>query len=184
MLNTFIKNQGSNQTLIRKNNKHYLSQTKWSTDYDGDVANIVIDENDNGVHRQYQYALDNDDLANMLNMESVNMPIDQRLEMDFNNNNDMKPYNIQLIPGPDVTNQYIASPAPNEEFVFAVSPVQMQIQPKRVQRVHRVHRVKRSSSNRRSVRRSVRRSSNRISVRKSIRRSVRRSSSNRRSRRV
>lgn len=84
MLNdTYIKNQGSSQTLIRKNNKHYLSQSQWKADYDGDVANVSLDNTENGIHRHYQFSLDNDDLANLLNVETVHAPLHKRLEIDF-----------------------------------------------------------------------------------------------------
>jgi len=84
--NNFIRNTGSSQTLVRNNNKHYLTQSKWDTDYDGNVAHVSLDSNENGVHSQYKFTLDNDDLANLLNVESVDIPIHERLNMDFKQN--------------------------------------------------------------------------------------------------
>lgn len=83
MLNTYIKNQGISKTIIHHNNENHVNLVNWDADYDGDVANISLDSNTNGKHNHYDISLDNEDLANMLSMPSVNMPIDKRLKMDF-----------------------------------------------------------------------------------------------------
>lgn len=146
-MNDIIKNSGTNQTIIRKNNHHFIRETKWDADYDGKIANISMDENNNGIHREYKMRLNNDDLANMLNMKSVNTPLHKRLEMDFNLKN--KPqFNIEdisfqkglnlaskpeptlreptlreptlnLASNPISKGLYLASPRPNEEFVIS-----------------------------------------------------------------
>jgi len=83
MLNTYIENKGLTQTIIHKNKKKLINQTNWDADYDGNIANISIDTNTNGNNKHLNFRLDNDDLANILNVPSVNMPIDKRLENDF-----------------------------------------------------------------------------------------------------
>jgi hypothetical protein len=86
MLNTYIKNQGLSQTVIYNNNKKQkeFNEVNWNADYDGNQANISVTSNSNGDKKRYNVSLDNNDLANMLSVPSVNMPIDRRLDMDFN----------------------------------------------------------------------------------------------------
>ena len=83
MLNTYIKNSGATQSFIHNNNKNKFSEMNWDSDYDGNVANILVNSNNNGKRRQYNISLDNNDLANLLNVPSVSTPIDKRLRMDF-----------------------------------------------------------------------------------------------------
>jgi hypothetical protein len=83
MLNTFIKNQGMTKTIIHNNNQNHVNQTNWDADYDGEMANISINTNTNGRREHFDIQLNNEDLANMLNVETVNIPIDKRLKTDF-----------------------------------------------------------------------------------------------------
>ena len=81
---TYIKNKGVTQTTIQDNHHHTkTNEIKWDADYNGKYANIKLDIVDDGKKNKYRIKLDNKDLANMLNIPSVNRPIDQRLEMDF-----------------------------------------------------------------------------------------------------
>jgi hypothetical protein len=83
MLNTYIKNRGITQTLIHNNSHNHVNQIAWDADYDGDVANITLDTDTDGKHKHYDIKLDNEDLANILNIQGVNIPIHKRLQMDF-----------------------------------------------------------------------------------------------------
>lgn len=83
MLNTYIKNRGLSQTIINNNNRSNFNELLWDADYDGNMANINVSSNNNGHKKRYNINLDNHDLANMLNIPSVNMPIHKRLQMDF-----------------------------------------------------------------------------------------------------
>jgi len=83
MVNTYIKNQGITKTIIHDNNHNHINQIKWDADYDGDIANLSVDTNTDGKRKHFNFSLDNQDLANILNIQSVNMPIDKRLKMDF-----------------------------------------------------------------------------------------------------
>lgn len=80
MLNTYIKNRG---IYIRDNNHNHINQIKWYADYDGDVANLSINTNTDGKRNHFDISLDNEDLAKILTIPSVNIPIDKRLKMDF-----------------------------------------------------------------------------------------------------
>jgi len=82
--NTFIKNKGITQTYIyNKNNKKGIaSEIDW--DYDGKRANISVDlQSNTGDEAHYDIKLDNNDLAQILSIPSVNTPIDKRLLNDF-----------------------------------------------------------------------------------------------------
>ncbi len=84
MLNTYIKNRGITQTLINNNNQKEFNQINWDADYDGQQANISLTSDTNGNKKHFDIQLDNEDLANILNIPSESIPIDKRLQMDFN----------------------------------------------------------------------------------------------------
>jgi hypothetical protein len=146
MLNTYIKNRGHSETLFHNNNKNKFNEIDWEADYDGKTANISVTSDIKGRKRHYDIKLDNDDLANILNVSSVQTPIDKRLELDFNEptfRNEPMIYQIELpnIKTPNMTTpnyvdeltppsmdelllesdkptSYLSSPLPNEELVI------------------------------------------------------------------
>jgi hypothetical protein len=104
-MTTYIENRGITQTLIRDNNNENISEIKWNADYDGNLANIKLNINDNGKSDKYNIQLNNDDLANLLNIPSVERPIHQRLEDDFLLNdvqfeNEEQDYGMNIVPEP------------------------------------------------------------------------------------
>ena len=134
MLNTYIKNRGMTKTIVHDNNNNQINEIKWDADYDGDVANISINAESNGKSKHFDIKLDNNDLANLLNINSINMPIDKRLKTDFYKQNyDNEPYFIEL-PAPEIQprepiikepdtyieeliDKHISSPKTNEIFL-------------------------------------------------------------------
>ena len=99
MLNTYIKNKGHTQTIIHRNKQTKFNDIKWDSDYDGNKAKISIDADMNGNQNHFKIKLDNKDLANMLNMPTINIPIHKRLENDFNMNRfigDPNVYKIEI----------------------------------------------------------------------------------------
>jgi len=153
MLNTYIKNQGLSQTVIYNSNKKQkeFNEVNWNADYDGNQANISVTSNSNGDKKRYNVSLDNNDLANMLSVPSVNMPIDRRLDMDFNSptfGNNPSILKIELPEIEDLINDmtdtasaslrpkvaslrpkvassklqsYLSSPLSNEEFIVPIT---------------------------------------------------------------
>ena len=102
MLNTYIKNRGMTKTIILDNNHNHVNQINWDADYDGDKANISIDADSNGKSKHFEIKLDNNDLANLLNIQSVNIPIHKRLKKDFDESQyASEPYFIEL-PTPEL----------------------------------------------------------------------------------
>ena len=132
MLNTYIKNQGTTQTIIRDNNHNHFNQINWDANYDGNIANISFNSNTDGKHNKFNVLLDNEDLANILNIRSVNTPIDKRLKMDFDEPSYRpEPYLIEL-PTPELQprkpktiqeliDRRISSPLPDEELILPLS---------------------------------------------------------------
>jgi hypothetical protein len=75
--------QGEIQTVIQANGKNNIQKMHWDADYDGDKANISLDIEKNHKAKHYDVQLNNEDLAEMLNMRSINTPLIKRLERDF-----------------------------------------------------------------------------------------------------
>jgi hypothetical protein len=71
MIETYIKNKGMTRTFFQDNNERKTNALNWDTDYDGNVANISLHLNYNGTHKNIDFSLDNNDLANMLNMKYI-----------------------------------------------------------------------------------------------------------------
>lgn len=132
MLNTFVKNSGMTNTIIYDNqfrDTHY-NQIKWDADYDGKLANIYVDTDFDGNRNKYNMRLDNNDLANLLNIQGVNMPIDRRLKTDFIDKT-IDNYPFLELPTPqlqprkpilqEVIDRRISSPAFDEELIVPLT---------------------------------------------------------------
>jgi len=99
MLNTYIKNTGLTKTIVGNNHKKQFEEVKWNAKYDGNKAKIQLKTNLNGKKKGYHYTLNNTDLANLLNMDTINIPIHKRLQNDFNDSrfrSQPKIYRIEL----------------------------------------------------------------------------------------
>jgi len=149
MLDTYVRNRGATKTIIHNNMYNDVSEINWDADYDGDFANISLDLNQNGKTKHYDVKLDNEDLANILNVPSVNLPIHRRLSDDFkyinyprerererrsrprpmlvefeNIQQPLLPYQIQSRPHSIKNPQFythISSPLQNEEILVPLS---------------------------------------------------------------
>jgi len=76
-------NVGSTNTTIRNNDDVKNSSIKWSGNYDGKLANIHVDVNDNGRKENMDIKLTNDDLTQLLGYPAVEKQLDTRLFDDF-----------------------------------------------------------------------------------------------------
>jgi hypothetical protein len=138
MLDTFIKNRGETTTLIHNNKHNDISRINWDAEYDGDIANVSLDLNTNGRNEHFDIQLNNDDLADILNIQTVNSPIDKRLKYDFRpkrtRHNRMKqlPYMVEIddikrFPSPELIENnepfhtHISSPVQNEELLIPLT---------------------------------------------------------------
>jgi len=73
----------STNTTIRNNDDVKNSSIKWSGNYDGKLANIHVDVNDNGRKENMDIKLTNDDLTQLLGYPAVEKQLDTRLFDDF-----------------------------------------------------------------------------------------------------
>ena len=157
MLNTYVKNRGTTQMLIRNNNTNKFNELHWDADYDGETANISLDSTINGRTNHYNIELDNEDLANLLNVPSVNMPIDKRLKMDLETPN-QNMYRIELpkrsntienlIESMREPSGYLSSPLPNEELLVPITlnKTSSQKKQRKTHKTYKVYKKRKSSS--------------------------------------
>ena len=80
---TYIKTMGSAKAYIQRGMHRDAKQVNWDVDYNGDNADIDLDIGTNGETTHYKAVLSNEDLANLLNIPSVNEPLENRLQNDF-----------------------------------------------------------------------------------------------------
>ena len=80
---TYIQNYGFTKTYIKDNNKKVKNEIQWIGDYDGNKANVKLDINDNGIREVVSMQLDNNDLMNILGIQPIQKPLEQRLTNDF-----------------------------------------------------------------------------------------------------
>jgi hypothetical protein len=78
-----IKNRGFNETIVRNNGKKNYSKMNWDANYNGNEGNFSLDISKNGKNKHIDVHFDNQDLAQLFNIPSVNMPLEQRLKKDF-----------------------------------------------------------------------------------------------------
>lgn len=132
MLNTYIKNRGITETIVHNNNNNHFNKINWDADYDGDIANISINTNTDGRSNHFDIKLDNEDLANILNVQSVNMPIHERLKNDFEQPSYFQePHYIELPKTQlehikpksveELLSRHISSPLPDEELIIPLT---------------------------------------------------------------
>ena len=75
--------QGEMQTMVQVNGKKRINKVHWDADYDGKKANVSLDVEDNHRAKHYDVQLNNEDLAEILNVPSVKMSLEKRLQRDF-----------------------------------------------------------------------------------------------------
>jgi hypothetical protein len=153
MLNNYIQNTGISQTILRNNNQNHFNQVDWDAKYDGNIADIRIHSNDDGKRNQMNISLNNDDLANILNIPSVNMPLDKRLELDFDGP-DYEPYFLDLstpelkpqkpLSVEDLIKKTITIPDSDDEFIVPIkidrkSSDKYTLTPKKRHKRHKTH---------------------------------------------
>ncbi len=82
-MSPYIQNYGFTKTLFQDNNGRLHNEIKWKGDYDGKMANIDLDVNDNGVQKLVNIQLDNNDIKHLFGVQPVEEPLEKRLVKDF-----------------------------------------------------------------------------------------------------
>jgi hypothetical protein len=83
MNNVEIQNRGMSQTISSINGKQHVDQIKWDAGFDGENADVSFDLMKDGKMGHFNVQLDKDALAKMLNIKTVNKPIEKRLLSTF-----------------------------------------------------------------------------------------------------
>jgi len=83
MQKTTIENKGITKTVINTNGDKNENEIRWKADYDGEKADIKVDISKNCKKDKVRIQLNNSDLANILGIKPVPLPIHKRLENDF-----------------------------------------------------------------------------------------------------
>ena len=84
--NRFIKSYGVSNNFVKKSNNKdeiFINKVKWIGNYDGKKADIDLDINNNGEKKHYDIELNNEQIKDILNMHSVNKPLEDRLLEDY-----------------------------------------------------------------------------------------------------
>lgn len=85
-----ILNKGITKTALIdpfstfNSNNIIKNEIAWNADYDGKLANLSVNINNNGKKKYIDMKLTNDDLSKLLSIPSENKALDKRLSMDFN----------------------------------------------------------------------------------------------------
>ena len=81
---SYIQNYGFTKTLFQDdNNNEFNNMVKWKGEYDGKLANIDVDINDNGNREFVSMQLNNNDIRNMFGIQPVEGSLEKRLTKDF-----------------------------------------------------------------------------------------------------
>ena len=82
-MSSYIQNYGFTKTVIKNNHKKTKNEIMWNGEYDGNKANINLNINDNGIKDHINIQLNNEDLMNILGIQTVEVPLEERLSLDF-----------------------------------------------------------------------------------------------------
>ena len=78
-----INSKGETKTIIQHNNHRDVNEMKWDAKYDGAIANVSLNVNNNGKNTHKEFQLTNENLANIFTVPSVDASLDERLLKDF-----------------------------------------------------------------------------------------------------
>ena len=82
-MSSYIQNYGFTKTIIQDNKHNLHNEIQWQGNYDGKIANINVNINDNGNEEFVNMQLNNNDLKQLLGIQPVEIPLDKRLMNDF-----------------------------------------------------------------------------------------------------
>jgi hypothetical protein len=81
---SYVQNYGFTKTLFKDNDNNVFDNiVKWKGDYDGKLANIDVDINDNGNREFVSMKLNNNDIRNIFGIKPVEVSLEKRLAKDF-----------------------------------------------------------------------------------------------------
>ena len=81
---SYIQNYGFTKTQFQDDdNNEFNNMVKWEGEYDGKLANIDVDINDNGNRQLVSMQLNNNDIRNIFGIQPVEGSLEKRLTKDF-----------------------------------------------------------------------------------------------------
>lgn len=80
---SYIQNYGFTKTLIQDNQDNLHNEIQWQSDYDGRIANIDVDINNNGNREFVSMQLNNNELRQIFGIQPVEVTLEKRLMNDF-----------------------------------------------------------------------------------------------------
>jgi hypothetical protein len=84
-MTTYVENFGFAKTIIKNNKRKLNNEVNWVSNYDGDTANINLSIIENGKKDNFNMHLNRDDIIDLFGVQSVELPLEQRLINDFLN---------------------------------------------------------------------------------------------------
>ena len=139
MNNSYIKNSGFTQTFIKNGKDSSISEISWDGDYDGKSADISLISNINGKKENVNFILNNNQIANLLNVPSINKSIDERLINDFSEQTKTIPRLYS-----NTKNNYLSSPKIDEEFIIPLTMQKKTINPKLTHKSYKIYKKKKT----------------------------------------
>ena len=82
-MSSYIQNYGFTKTLYQDDFNKHQNEIQWKGDYDGQIANIDLDINDNGNREFVSMKLNNNDLINIFGIQPIEIPLEKRLMNDY-----------------------------------------------------------------------------------------------------
>jgi hypothetical protein len=83
----YIQNFGSTKTRIKTKNKESEREIKWLGDYNGEEAKLQLDVINDNQRKVYNIKMNNEQLSQLLGVQPVNIPLEDRLRNDLLVNN-------------------------------------------------------------------------------------------------
>jgi hypothetical protein len=94
-MSSYIQNYGFTKTLIQDNENNLQHEIKWQGDYDGKIANIGVDINDNGNREFVSMQLNNNDIRQLFGIQPIEVPLEKRLMNDFLSHKPNRPITLE-----------------------------------------------------------------------------------------
>ena len=82
-MTNYFKTKGYTSTIVQHDSHKDVNSVEWNADYDGHKANVDLKLGKNGKRKHINMELNNQDLLELLNAQSVRKPLDMRLRDDF-----------------------------------------------------------------------------------------------------
>jgi|LauGreSuBDMM15SN_2_FD.fasta_scaffold00721_3 hypothetical protein len=98
----YIANKGITQTKVYDNNRQLTEKDlKWNAKYDGKIADLDVEMNNDGEKKNLYMKFNNEDLAEILNVPSVGEDLYKRIKNDYKTPNPFQ-YKKNNVLQPDI----------------------------------------------------------------------------------